>query len=361
MTPIRVLVVDDSIVVRRLVTEVINADADLTVAGTARNGIEALKKVIDLDPDIITLDIEMPEMDGIETLRNLRDLRPKVPVVMFSTLTVRGSEATLDALTLGARDYVAKPANVGSVTAVVSELERELVPKLKALVAGPRSTGQQVPTITTRRQDETFGSRARPVRAVVLASSTGGPVALETVLFALTQPLSVPLFIVQHIPPVFSELLASRLDGHTVLNVVEASDGMLGQPGTAYIAPGDRHMRLERSDAGVSIRLGDDDRIQHCRPAADALFSSAVEIYGGDLLGVVLTGMGHDGLAGCRRICTAGGSILVQDEATSVVWGMPGAVAEAELANEVLSLNDVAPRIEAWLARHAAPAGVRVR
>ncbi len=361
MAPIRVLVVDDSIVVRRLVTEVIESDPDLTVAGTAKNGVEALAKVVDLNPDIMTLDIEMPEMDGIETLRRLREVRPQTPVIMFSTLTVQGSEATLDALTLGARDYVAKPANVGSVTAVVEELQRQLVPKLKALASPTVSTPRTPRRPSARRSDGGFGNRLRPVRAVVVASSTGGPVALEAVLSSLSEPLPVPMFIVQHIPPVFSELLAKRLDSHSTTIVSEGSHGEVAEPGHAYLAPGGHHMRLAKSDAGVITTIHDDDPIQHCRPAADALFSSAVDIYGGDLLAVVLTGMGHDGLDGARRICASGGSVLAQDEATSVVWGMPGAVAEAELANEIIPLADVATRIESWLARHGTLAGAVAR
>jgi len=364
------MVVDDSIVVRKMVTDVINSATGMTVAGTARNGVEALARLADVAPDIMTLDIEMPDMDGLETLRRLRDIRPDIPVIMFSTLTVQGSEATLDALTLGARDYVAKPANVGSVTAVVEELERELVPRVRAL-AGPRFAPPATPSATgsaptttastVRRSDDGFGNRMNPIEAVVVASSTGGPVALEEVLSSLSRPLPVPMFITQHIPPVFSGLLAARLDGATSLRVTEGVDGEVSQPGHVYLAPGGFHMRLARTANGVITRIHDDPPIQYCRPAADAMFGSAVDVYGGNLLAVVLTGMGHDGRDGCEMICAAGGSVLAQDEATSVVWGMPGAVTEAGLANEVVPLGEVAERIESWLTKHGTLTGAMTR
>ncbi len=361
MAPIRVLVVDDSAVVRKVVTEAIESDPALSVVGTARNGVEALAKIADLNPDIMTLDIEMPEMDGIETLRRLRDPRSDLPIVMLSNLTVRGSTATLDALALGARDYVAKPSNTGSVAETLVRLHQELLPKLKALGIRKDPARQAKPAPTNSRSIGSFGDRKNPVNALVIASSTGGPIALESVLSKLSHPLAVPAFIVQHIPPVFSDLLAQRLDDRSPCTVTEASEGDMAKPGTVYLAPGGKHMRLEKTARGIEVRLSEDDPIQHCRPAADALFASAVDIDGGDLLGVVLTGMGQDGLNGSRRICAAGGSVLAQDEASSVVWGMPGAVAESELANEIIPLDQVAHRIEVWLTRYSPLVGVNSR
>lgn len=353
MSRIRVLVVDDSVVVRRLVTDTLAADPAIDVVGTAANGQIALTKVEQLAPDLVTMDIEMPVMDGIGAVRALRASGSRVPIIMFSTLTERGASATLDALAAGATDYVTKPANVGSVSESLATVARELVPRIKALVpgrghvgalaaapgtpAGPVARPAGTRTVTLRP-----APRPRPLRAIVVGSSTGGPEALSRVFTALATPLPVPVLVVQHMPPVFTRQLAARLDRATGGTVVEASGGEELRPGHVYIAPGDHHLELQRSASGARTVLTQGPPVNFCRPAVDVLFRSAVAVFGGDLLAVVLTGMGSDGRAGCEDVVAAGGTVYAQDERSSVVWGMPGAVATAGLAHRVLPLDQVA-------------------
>ncbi|KQY42803.1 chemotaxis response regulator protein-glutamate methylesterase [Cellulomonas sp. Root137] len=360
MTRIRVLVVDDSVVVRRLVTDALSRDPEIEVVGVAANGKLAQSKVAQLAPDLVTMDIEMPEMDGIEAVRALRRSGHRMPIVMFSTLTERGASATLDALVAGAQDYVTKPANVGSVQESLAQVADNLIPKIKALVGPVRSRGPLGTTTAARPAVLPTPARTRvavrpepashPVRAVVVGSSTGGPEALSKLLAALTTPPSVPVLVVQHMPPVFTRQLAARLDRLGPAHVVEAEDGTELRPGTVHVAPGDRHLELHRRGDVLRTVLTDGPPVNYCRPSVDVLFRSAVRVFGGDLLAVVLTGMGADGRTGCEDVVGAGGTVLVQDEATSVVWGMPGAVATAGFAHRILPLMEVAPTIERVLA-----------
>lgn len=350
MTPIRVLVVDDSVVIRKLVSRVIESDPQLEVIGTAAHGRIALAKIEQLKPDIITLDVEMPEMDGLETLTELRKTNSDLPVIMFSTLTERGSSIALEALSRGASDYVAKPSNVGGTTEALERLEHDLVPRIKALVpkaapAVPRRSVAEIATLTTSK----YPGPSHKIDAVVLGTSTGGPSALETVFSTFTRPLEVPVFIVQHIPPVFSKMLAERLDRRSTMVVVEAQHGMEAVPGTAYLAPGGQHMVVARKGTKLIIEINEDPPVNSCRPSVDVLFGSAAKVFGKRQLGVILTGMGNDGLAGCQALQELGAPILSQDQATSVVWGMPAAVTEAGLADEVLSIDDVAERMALWV------------
>lgn len=349
---VRVLVVDDSVVVRRLVVKAVEADPQLEVVGTAANGQIALHKIANLSPDLITLDVEMPQMDGLQTLRRIRDRYPLLPVVMFSTLTERGAEVTLEALMLGANDYATKPTGVRGVDEGIAQVAENLVPKIRALCgldqAGPRGRAargparhpghpQPAPSASAVR----LGGSAGP-RVVVVAVSTGGPTALATILPALPSTFPVPVLVVQHMPPVFTRMLADRLDKQCAVRVREAAHGQLVQPGTVWIAPGDHHLLLRRREHGeITTATNQAPPENSCRPSADVLFRSAVDVYGAGVLGVVLTGMGHDGLAGAREIAVNGGSVLVQDEATSVVWGMPGGVAEAGLAGAVEPLERI--------------------
>lgn len=334
---ISVLVVDDSAVIRRLVTDVLGADPGIRVVGTAPNGKIALEKINQLNPDIITLDVEMPVLDGVSTVRELRKKHPRLPVIMFSTLTSVGAEATFAALRAGASDYVTKPANTGSLPESVASVREQLVPRIHALCA--RHT--QVAAPPPRRRT----GRPEPVKAVFIASSTGGPEALRTVLTALPGDLSVPLFIAQHMPPVFTEMLAKRIDADSALTVTEARDGESAVPGHVYLAPGDRHLEVVRFADSVRTKLHSGPKENYCRPAADVLFRSAATVYGGAVLAVVLTGMGQDGKRGAEALAAAGARIFVQDEATSVVWGMPGAVAGAGLADGVVPIGNVAETI----------------
>lgn len=340
---IRVLVVDDSVVIRRLVSQTLDRDADITVVGTAADGRLALSKVEQLDPDVVTLDIEMPTMNGIETVRALRAAGRRMPVIMFSTLTERGASATLDALTAGATDYVTKPSGAGSVQTALERVGLELVPKIKALVPRAlRATG--APTPSPSSGTARAGGRAapvRPVRAVVVGSSTGGPEALRQVLAGLRAPLPVPMLLVQHMPPVFTRQLAERLDREGATRVVEAAGGEVLRAGHAYLAPGGRHLEVVREGTSLVTRLTDGPPVNFTRPAVDVLFRSAVRVLGGDLLALVLTGMGSDGRDGSGEIARAGGHVIAQDERSSVVWGMPGAVTTAGHAHQVLPLGEI--------------------
>ncbi len=360
MTPVRVLVVDDSVVVRRIVADALAASPGIEVVGTAANGKIALAKLDQVSPDLVTLDVEMPEMDGLETLAEIRRRRPRLPVVMFSTRTERGAAITIDALSRGASDYVTKPANVGGVTAAIEAVREELVPKIMLLC--PRMS----PTVAARadaRPRAAIGAAAPrravtiPPRILAIGASTGGPNALTEVLQGLAPDLGVPVVIVQHMPPLFTALLAERLTKVSALSVSEGVSGARLEPGHVWVAPGSHHMAVERHGEDVRLRIHDGPPENSCRPAVDVLFRSVAAAYSGAALAVVLTGMGEDGLRGARELHTAGAHLLAQDEATSVVWGMPGAVARAGIVDRILPLGAIAGEITRRLA--AVPAGGR--
>lgn len=341
MSKIRVLVVDDSVVIRRLLSDILNGDAEIEVVGTAANGRIALAKLAQVNPDLVTLDMEMPELDGLGTLSELRKAYPRLPVIMFSTLTERGAVATLDALARGATDYVTKPANVGSVSAGIQSVKDQLIPKIKAIchaarsLAAPGASRAAVTAVAAKVP----APRRLPCAAVLIGSSTGGPQALAKTLAPLPAGFPVPIVVVQHMPPVFTKHLATRLDQECALAVSEAQGGETLKPGQVLIAPGDFHLELCRDARGVKTLLQQQPPENSCRPAVDVLFRSAARIYGSACLAVVLTGMGQDGLRGAQGIVEAGGVIAAQDEASSVVWGMPRAVIEAGLATHVIGLN----------------------
>jgi two-component system, chemotaxis family, protein-glutamate methylesterase/glutaminase len=345
-TRIRVLVVDDSVVIRRLVATALEEDPALQVAGTAANGQIALQRIPQVNPDVITLDIEMPVMDGLETLRQVRKLYPKLPVIMFSTLTERGASATMDALALGANDYVAKAANIGSLDRSMASLRGDLIPKIKQFFR-PAQESSFIPSApkTGTAAPARFTGPRPPRKVVCIGVSTGGPNALATILPMLPKTFPLPVLIVQHMPPLFTRLLAERLDAQTQLRVEEAHQGSTVEPGKVLIAAGDYHMRVRKSGANATVTLDQEPPENSCRPAADVLFRSVSEVYGGSAIAVVLTGMGQDGLRGVEGLQPKGAWIIAQDEPSSVVWGMPGWVVKAGLANAVVDLNCVVPEI----------------
>ena len=342
---IRVLVVDDSVTVRRLVGEALAAEPDLLVVGAAANGADALALMGPLRPHVVILDLEMPVMDGLEMLRRLREARADLPVIVFSAHGADAPERTLQALWLGASDYVAKPAAT-RFSAAVAQAREDLAWRIRAF-SRPGAAALRHGPWTSPAPGASPGDGRAPARRtrasiVAIGASTGGPRALAQVLAGLPGDFPAPIVVVQHMPASFTRQLAQGLERRTALAVHEACTGASLEPGTVWIAPGDRHLRIER--AGVERRcvLSDAPPENGCRPSVDPLFRSVAEASGPGSLGVVLTGMGQDGLAGSREIRRLGGDVLAQDEATSVVWGMPGAVARERVASEVLPIDAIA-------------------
>jgi len=365
MGKIRVMIVDDAVVIRRLVTDAISADPDIEVVGTASNGRIAIQKLTQLQPDVITMDVEMPEMDGLQAVTEIRKTHPKIPIIMFSTLTERGGQATLEALARGATDYVTKPANVGSISEGIARCRDELVPKIKWLSGRISTRPESAPRIGNASRIGNAPSGRMPVAgpgpvaisntvrkprpvgppgidAIAIGVSTGGPVAIGKVFPMFPADLAVPIFVVQHMPPVFTRLLADRLATTCKVKVCEGEPGMKVVPGTIYIAPGGFHMTVKRVGNVVEIGTNSLPHECSCRPAVDHLFRSVSQVYGHRLAAAVLTGMGHDGMRGAEVIRDAGGDVIAQDEQSSVVWGMPGAVVNAQLADEVLPIERIA-------------------
>ncbi len=348
---IRVMVVDDSVVIRRLISRVLEEDSDIEVVGTAANGVVALQKIEELAPDVMTLDIEMPEMDGLETLSRVHQTHPHVRVIMFSTLTERGAKATIDSLLRGANEYVTKPSNDGHAEESMQRLRTVLLPKLKQFflhgvipapsAAESASVPRSVPPAKPKFTISKPAPRTKPFQIVAIGVSTGGPSALSEVLPTIPANFPLPIVIVQHMPPLFTQFLADRLDARCKIHVVEAKDHMDLEPGTAYIAPGDYHMRFTRAGLQTRIILDQGPPENSCRPAVDVMLRSAADVYHGDVLVTILTGMGHDGRLGAEYVKKCGGYLIAQDSETSVVWGMPGAVVEAGLADDVVDLQSV--------------------
>ena len=306
-------------------------------------------------PDLVILDIEMPELDGLQTLKGLRQSHPRLPVIMFSTLTERGALVTLDCLALGANDYVLKPDKVGSVDAAKQRVRDQLLPRIKALCrlspAGSTITGSAAPALarpSAIARPAAFSSLSNTTRSIdvlAIGCSTGGPNALASLLPTLPAKFPVPVVIVQHMPPTFTRFLAERLNGICAIPVREAADGEPLCPGTIRIAPGDFHMKVAGTPVAPFLQLEQSAPQNSCRPSVDVLFSSVASVYRGNVLAVVLTGMGQDGLIGCQELRPLGTRILVQDESSSVVWGMPGFVARANLADRILPLPELGGEI----------------
>lgn len=344
----RVFLVDDAVVVRKALSVAIAQDRDLEVVATAVNGRVALAKFPTLKPDIVLLDFEMPEMDGLATVRELRKIDGRVPIIMFSSLTEGGASVTLEALSLGATDYVTKPSNV-DMTATLEAISRELIPKIRALCGLPEASTSvagkprvQVPAPIPIAHSSRLLS---PVQVVAIGVSTGGPDALARLLPSLPANFPVPVVIAQHMPPIFTSLLAARLSTRSAMPVRECVSGEPLRPGCVVIAPGDFHMVVKEENGSILLKTHQAPKENFCRPSVDVLFHSIAQLYGARALAVVLTGMGQDGLKGCETLRRLGARIYVQDEASSVVWGMPGLIARAGLADKILPLDQIAAEI----------------
>ncbi len=350
MPPIRILIVDDSLVIRKVVSDALKADPAFEVVGTAGDGKIALAKLPRLQPDLVILDLAMPVMNGMETLVEIRKIHPKLPVIIFSTLSVRGGAETMEALAMGASDFATKPIDRGSLGGTVEAIQQDLIPKIKAL-CGLR----QVPNPAHPQNPSQGTSAARmrlPARIdiVAIGTSTGGPNALAEVIPRLPAGFPVPVVIVQHMPANFTKLLAERLSRNAAISVAEGSVGTMLAGGHAWIAPGNFHMTVMSpptvaTGSGWRLGLNQNPPENSCRPAADVLFRSVAAVGGPHVLGVVMTGMGTDGVLGAREIREAGGEVIVQDETSSIVWGMPGAVYAAGQADAVYPLSQLAGEI----------------
>lgn len=346
MSPIRILVVDDSALHRKMLCAALSGDATIEIAGVAADGRIALSKMQQLHPDLITLDIEMAGWNGLETLVEIRKLDPKLPVIMFSSFTEHGAAATLEALACGASDYAAKPANAANSDEAKERIRADLIPKIKALCPQTISaaTARPIPRGFPVKVAPRSGPRAS-VEVLAIGASTGGPNALAALLPTFPADFPVPIVIVQHMPPIFTRLLAERLSKTSKIQVREGETGKTLAPGTAWISPGGDHMIVERQGADVRLEINREARENSCRPSVDVLFRSIAQVYGAHALSVVMTGMGSDGVRGAQQLCEAGGEVIVQDEASSVVWGMPGLVAAAGHSSGVYSLESLGPEI----------------
>jgi len=368
--PIRVLAVDDSAVMRGALRTIFAVHAEkprpglpkMELCGVVEDGVEGLRAVAQLRPDVLLLDLEMPRLHGLDVLERLHLEDPGLPVIMCSAYTEGGARTTLDALALGAADYVMKPQGQSDFATAMEMLAGQLLPKIAALAGSGSRIGKQREVSNLRPVGEP-GSRSglprigsRPVEIVVIGVSTGGPSALEAMLPKLGKDFPVPVLIVQHMPKLFTGALAERLDRCCALRVREAQDGSELRPGTIWLAPGDAHMEVaeiagmagtgsERRALRAVVRLHQQTAPNHCKPSVDYLFSSAARMYGAGTLALVMTGMGSDGLAGARRVHQAGGEVLTQDVATSAVWGMPGRVFEAGISRQPLPLNALAAEL----------------
>jgi len=372
---LRILAADDSAVMRGIMRNLFVAHAEnrsselprMELCGVARDGVECLEAVKELRPDVLVLDLEMPRLNGLEVLERLRQESLELPVIMCSSYTEHGARSTLEALARGASDYVMKPSAQRNLAEALQSLSQHLLAKIAALAKGENRREGRV----HERDEVTKSLRARssegrtrpnaPIEVVVIGLSTGGPSALEQMLPKLPAEFPVPVLIVQHMPKLFTGALAERLDRCCALRVEEAYEGAVLRPGTIWLAPGDSHMEVASrraapaEEGGIAagrsgrVRLHRQEPLNHCRPSVDYLFHSAARTYGAGALALMMTGMGADGLDGARAIHEKGGVVLAQDEASSAVWGMPGRVTEAGIANATLPLRMLAGELEQWV------------
>jgi len=346
---IRVMIVDDAVVVRGLMSRWLSEESGIEIVGTFRNGREAVDNVLKLKPDVVVLDIDMPELDGLSALPLLLARKPDLVVIMASTLTRRNAEVSLKALSLGAIDYVTKPETSREVMFAQS-FRRDIVEKIRHL--GRRRAPALLRSKALREAGDPHAATSlRPFssvspRLVAIGSSTGGPQALQVMIRGLAPVLGrLPVVIAQHMPPTFTAILAEHLGRAANRPAHEGVHGETIKPGMLYVAPGGKHMRLTRQGDTAAIVLGDDPPVHFCKPAVDPLFASAAEVWGSWNLALILTGMGSDGATGATEVVKAGGSVIAQDEATSVVWGMPGAAVSAGVCSAVLPIEQIAPKV----------------
>lgn len=370
MEALRILIVDDSTLYRKVIRDALSELPGVKVIGSANNGTDALERISFYRPDLVTLDIEMPQLSGLEVLERLQTMEHDTGVIMLSSLTSRGASATTRALSLGAFDFVLKPEGQ-TLEQSVSELKHSLLPRVRAFASSrrrslsvgiPNTNSVPLPqrtlqhsngatsTITCANEPLFFSPTIPPnpqirPEAVAVGISTGGPAALMNLIPKLPGTLKVPVFLVQHMPPVFTRSLAHALNEKSSLRVVEAEDGMKVMPGEVYIAPGGFQMKVVRKGLKVEIEINNDPPENSSRPSVDYTFRSVAKVYGSQVLGVIMTGMGSDGLNGCRDIKRNGGSVITQDESSCVVYGMPRATFEAGLSDSVCELDAIAPRI----------------
>jgi two-component system chemotaxis response regulator CheB len=360
--PLRVMVVDDSVVIRGMISRWIQSEPDMVVAASLRTGLDAVNQLERVNPDVAVLDIEMPELDGISALPQLLAKKRDLIIIMASTLTRRNAEISFKALSLGASDYIPKPESTREAAAAET-FRHDLIQKIRHLGvkvrrAAPASSSPPLaPALDRSREPLARAPVAQPPlirrpfsmltpRVLLIGSSTGGPQALMTLVTELGPVIDrFPVLITQHMPPTFTTILAEHLARASRRPAHEAIDGETVKAGQIYLAPGGRHMRVVRHGAEAAIALDDGPPVNFCKPAVDPLFSSAIDVWQGGILALVLTGMGSDGMRGGKEIVAAGGSVMAQDEATSVVWGMPGAAANAGICSAVLPLNQIAPKL----------------
>ena len=353
------MVVDDSVVIRGLISRWIASEPDMVVAASLRTGLDAVNQIERVDPDVAVLDIEMPELDGISALPLLLAKKRNLIIIMASTLTRRNAEISFKALSLGASDYIPKPESTREATAAET-FHHDLVQKIRSLGAKVRRTATASPLANAPDRLRELLPRPQPApvqllqrgfstqapRALLIGSSTGGPQALMTLVTEIGPVIDrFPVLITQHMPPTFTTILAEHLARSSHRPALEAVDGEIVRAGRIYLAPGGRHMRVARHGQDVVIALDDGPPVNFCKPAVDPLFTSAIDVWRAGILALVLTGMGSDGMRGGREIVAAGGSVIAQDEASSVVWGMPGAAAHAGICAAVLPLCQIAPKL----------------
>ncbi len=354
----RVMVVDDSAVIRGLMSRWLEEDPAIQIVGTAGNGAMALSSMTRFDPEIIVLDIEMPIMDGLTALPKIFEINPKVKVIMASTLTNRNAEISMQAMSLGASDYVSKPTSNQEIASSLS-FQEEIISKVISIAAASRLRNggevfkskvslvdkQFTPTVIPRQSIEKRKYSRGKSSILAIGSSTGGPQALLEVLKDLGS-VNVPIVVTQHMPATFTKILAKHLTHSTNFICKEAEDGDQLEDGKVYLAPGDYHMTVVEKSGRKVIALNQDAPENFCRPSAEPMLRSLIDLYGSEVFAVILTGMGHDGLAACRKLVEAGGKLIAQDEKTSVVWGMPGAVSNAGLCSGVYPLDEIGSKIK---------------